>query len=265
MDSARDAYDDFVALDWQVELGADEAIRDAPINRYELENKPRKIATNKSQDTGKKAPAFTPVETPKVDVVAAAKTAASTAKTLDDLKAAIGAFPHCNIKRGARNMIFAEGLQDARVMVITDFPSREEDRAGTMCAGPEGPLFDRMFAAIDLSRTTNAPQNALYIVNAVPWHVPQNRKLTRDELGIWGVFLMRHIEIVNPEVILLAGNVSCEMLLKKSGVSRLRGDWKEALTRPVLPFLPASRVLQNPALKREAWADLLSLKSKLGK
>ncbi|MGB0959216.1 MAG: uracil-DNA glycosylase [Halocynthiibacter sp.] len=260
MDSAQHAYDDFVALDWQVDLGADEAIQDSPVNRYALEDRPQKIA--------KSAPAAAPkieeVETPKIDVIAEAKAQSGGAATLEALKTALLAFPHCDLKRGARNMIFAEGTPEARVMVIHDFPTRDEDRAGVMCGGRDGPLFDRMFAAIGLSRTTPEASHALYLVNAVPWHVPRNRKLTKDEMGILSAFLARHIEIADPDVIVVAGNIACEMVLQKSGVSRLRGTWDEALTRPVLPFLPAARVLQNPSLKREAWADLLALKSKLG-
>lgn len=63
---------------------------------------------------------------------------------------------------------------------------------------------------------------------------------------------------------MLVGNHSCQAILGQKGITRLRGQWTEALGLPVLPMLHPAYLLRNPVAKREAWADLLSLKSRLG-
>jgi len=130
----------------------DEAICDAPIDRYALE---AKNPAPKSATVADAPPAVPEAET--VDPVAVARTAAQTAQDLDGLRAAMLAFDHCALKAGARNMVFADGVAGAPVMVITDAPDREEDRAGAMFVGRSGVLLDKMLAAIGLSRGGEAP------------------------------------------------------------------------------------------------------------
>ena len=76
-------------------------------------------------------------------------------------------------------------------------------------------------------------------------------------------FLRRHIELADPEVVVLMGNFACQALLGKKGITRLRGAWTTAQDRPALPMFHPAYLLRNPIAKREAWADLLSLKARL--
>ena len=76
-------------------------------------------------------------------------------------------------------------------------------------------------------------------------------------------FVERHIALADPEIIVLMGNTPCQALLGRAGITRLRGTWTEALGKPVLPMVHPAYLLRNPAAKREAWADLLSLKARL--
>ena len=76
-------------------------------------------------------------------------------------------------------------------------------------------------------------------------------------------FLLRHIELAQPDLLIPMGNVACEALLGQRGILRLRGTWTEALGRPALPMLHPAYLLRTPAAKREAWADLLSLQARL--
>jgi len=66
------------------------------------------------------------------------------------------------------------------------------------------------------------------------------------------------------EIIVLMGNYSCQAGLGKRGITRLRGQWHEAYGHPAVPMLHPAYLLRQPHAKREAWADLLSLKAKLG-
>ena len=242
-------------LQWQVELGADEACLDAPVNRYE---------TPKAAPKPKATVEVAPVRAaPEVDAVAVARAAAAGAKTLDDLRAAMAAFEHCDLKRGARNLVFSDGNPAARVMLIGEAPGRDEDRIGKPFVGKAGQLLDRMFEAIDMGRAAPISAQSIYITNVMPWRPPQNRDPEPGEIAMLKPFLERHVEIVAPEVIVLMGNISCQAVLGRKGITRLRGHWQEAFGKPVLPMFHPAYLLRQPAAKREAWADLLSLRAKL--
>jgi DNA polymerase len=242
-------YQALEQLRWQVELGADECILDAPVDRYALEAQAPKPA---------KAVPQAPEKAPEVDSVAEARKAAQQAQDLDALKAALGAYAHCELRKGARNLVFSDGVAGARVMIVGEAPGRDEDREGRPFVGRAGQLLDRMLAAIDLTRSEN-----VYITNVLPWRPPQNRDPKPEEIAMVQPFLERHIALAKPDLLVIMGNISCVALLGKKGITRLRGNWTEAHGIPALPMFHPAYLLRNPAMKREAWADLLDLKARL--
>ncbi|SHI95356.1 DNA polymerase [Shimia gijangensis] len=256
MESALDYYTARALLEWQVELGATEAILDAPVNRYDT---PAKI----SKPAPAAAAQSVSVTQPDIDPVQIAREAANCATDLDGLQAALAGFEHCDLKRGARNLVFADGNPAARVMIIGEAPGRDEDREGRPFVGRAGHLLNRMLAAIDMGRVHNLSAQSVYITNVLPWRPPQNRAPQTEEIAMMLPFLRRHVEIVAPDIIVLMGNISCSAVLGKRGITRLRGNWTEALGKPVLPMFHPAYLLRQPTAKREAWADLLSLQAKL--
>jgi len=252
MDSVDTYWSDRACLEWQVELGATEAMLDAPLNRYEV---PEKIAKPVVAAT-KGGPPAVPAAV-EVDTAAEAKIAASGAVDLDGLRAALTAFAHCDLKRGARNLVFAEGDPAARVMIIGEVPTRDEDRAGKPFVGDTRILLDKMFAAIGLET-----ESKIYMTSAFPWPAGLEMPAAKD-IAMIQPFLERHIALANPDVVVLMGNTPCQMLLGQGGLTRLRGTWAEVLGRPAMPMSHPLQLLQNPSLKKDAWADLLALKAKL--
>lgn len=244
-------------LHWQIELGATESICDTPVNRYEV---PAAVEKPKVA----KGPAGPALHRPAaIDTVAEAERAAKTAQTLDELRAAMEAFEHCELKRGARNMVFSDGTPGAKVMIIGEAPGRDEDREGRPFVGRAGQLLDKMLAAIDMGRTH--PTAPVYITNVLPWRPPQNRDPKPDEIAMMKPFLARHIALAKPEVLVIVGNWSAQALLGKRGITRLRGQWTQAEGLPALPMFHPAYLLRSPEFKREAWADLLELKAKLSR
>ncbi|TVP72571.1 MAG: uracil-DNA glycosylase [Rhodobacteraceae bacterium] len=247
-------------LEWQVEMGVDEAICDAPVDRYALD--PAPAPTPKPTTKGVAAPS--PVAPPQLDPVAAAQAAADSAHDLDALRAALEAYPHCELRRGARNLVFSDGSAGARVMIVGEAPGREEDLQGRPFVGEAGQLLDRMFAAIDMKRGHPDPARALYITNILPWRPPQNRDPSAEERAMMRPFVLRHIALAEPDLVILMGRISAATLLDTSeGITRIRGQWRSLGDRPALPMLHPAYLLRNPAAKREAWADLLALQAKL--
>ena len=257
MESALDFHTAKALLEWQVELGATEAIADAPVNRYEV---PEKLAKPAVTQVVERA---TPRSVETVDAVAEARRLAQGAQDLDGLRAAMDRFEHCELKRGARNLVFADGNATARVMIIGEAPGRDEDREGRPFVGRAGQLLDKMLAAIDLSRSAETADDAVYITNVLPWRPPQNRDPKPEEIAMLLPFVERHVALVQPQVIVLMGNISCQAGLGKRGITRLRGNWTEAYGTPCLPMFHPAYLLRSPHAKREAWADLLELKARL--
>ncbi len=238
------------ALSWQIDLGADEAIGDMPVNRYDL---PKPAAPAFIQQAAE-------IQSDTFDTT----TLAAACTTLDQLNAAMAAFDGCALKLGAKNTVFADGNRQTRVMVIGEAPGRDEDIEGKPFVGRSGQLLDTMLAAIGLSRNASLRQDAVYITNVLPWRPPQNRDPSTDEIMLMKPFLLRHIELIAPEFLLLLGNTAAKTLLQtETGITRLRGEWHEVAGIPALPSFHPAALLRNPAQKKAAWADFLALRVKL--
>ncbi len=263
-------------LDWQIELGADEAILDAPVDRFALEeaapvaSAPPPAAPAVPPAASRPAPpparaAEGAAKANAVDVVAIAREAAAAAHDLPALKAAMEVFPHCPLSQTATRLVFADGDPAARVMIVGDAPGREEDQQGKPFVGKAGQLLDRMLAAIGLDRAAADPESSVYITNMLPWRPPQNRDPSPEELAMLGPFVRRHIELADPDILVLMGNHACHGLTGQKGITRLRGQWTEVMDRPAIPMFHPAYLLRKPHDKAKAWEDLLSLKARLRK
>ena len=265
-----DSQDALAHLAWQVELGADEAILDAPVNRFDVVEKARPAPSAIAQAI--QTPAAAPVKAPEpasdkasdtATAIAQAEALSASAKSLPDLQAALAGFEACELRHGARNLVFADGDPKARVMIVGEAPGRDEDIQGKPFVGRAGQLLDAMLGAIGLMRSPPDPESAVYITNMLPWRPPQNRDPTPEEIAMLRPFVRRHVELAAPEVLVLMGNWACFGLLGKRGITRMRGNWEDVSNRPALPMFHPAYLLRNPAAKREAWADLLALKARL--
>lgn len=250
-------YEALAQLAWQVELGADEPIGHDAANRYEEKAKKKNVEHVEVSATVSDAPKS---KEPDDETASLAACCAD----LDALRATIEGFNGCALKRGARNTVFSDGNPAARVMIVGEAPGKDEDREGKPFIGRSGKLLDEMLRAIGLSRMAEDAEQAVYITNVLPWRPPQNRDPLDAEKAMMKPFLMRHIELVKPEVLLLVGNPSNQTLLETNkGVTRLRGKWHSVSGIPALPIFHPAYLLRAPAQKRLAWADLLMLQAKL--
>jgi len=180
------------------------------------------------------------------------------------LGALVAAFDGCPLKRTATNTVFIDGNPAAPLMIVGEAPGAEEDRIGRPFVGRAGQVLDRMLTAIGLDRS------GVQITNVIYWRPPGNRKPTSAEIAACLPFLLRHIALANPRVLVLAGGTSATALLPTGeGITRLRGRWFDlavpGLDRPVptLPMFHPAFLLRAPERKRDAWRDLLAIKAKL--
>jgi DNA polymerase len=258
------------ALAWQLELGACEAIGDAPIDRF-AETAAATVATPAVLRAPGGAARPAPAARPGPEPAAAGeeetpRSLARSAATLEELAAAMRGFEGSPLKKGARSFVFSDGVPGARVMVIGEAPGGDEDRVGKPFVGRAGQLLDRMLAAIGLSRTAPVPEDAAYITNILPWRPPGNRTPTTEEVALFLPFIERHIELARPDFIFSVGNTPTKTLLDTAtGIKRMRGRWVRhaASGLPLLPSFHPAYLLRQPADKRLAWRDLLSLRAAL--
>jgi uracil-DNA glycosylase family 4 len=245
-------------LHWYVEMGVDETIGDEPVNR---------LAPCAAAPQSVRAVAALPPAAFADSLGEAAQSArllAAQANTLAALEAAIAGFDGCTLKRTATNTVIADGNPAAPIMIIGEAPGADEDRIGRPFVGRAGQLLDRMLAAIGLDR------EGVLITNVIYWRPPGNRTPTTDEIAACVPFVLRHVALVRPKVLVLAGGTAARALLPPGpGITRLRGRWFDlavpGLDQPVptLPMFHPSFLLRAPERKREAWRDLLALRARL--
>ncbi|MBM2576080.1 uracil-DNA glycosylase [Jannaschia sp. Os4] len=247
-------------LEWQREMGVDEALTETPVDRFALPEKmPQPAAAAPLTPAAVQA---APADEA-VDPVTEAERAAAAAATLEDLRAAIERYPHCDLRLGAKQVVFSDGDPRARVMLIGEAPGRDEDRQGKPFVGQAGQLLDKMLDAIGMSRHADDPGRSLYITNLLPWRPEGNRDPTVEETAMMLPFLRRHVELADPEVLILMGNHACFALLGRRGITKMRGQWLEAMGKPAMPMLHTAYLLRQPHAKRQAWEDLLRLQDRL--
>ena len=247
------------ALAWQVELGADEAIGEAPVDRFEaLERAPRPGAAIAAAP----APAPAPARRRALGTAALAAACADLAA----LRAAMAGFEGCALKHGARNLVFADGNPAARVMVIGEAPGRDEDlrraavrRALGAAARPDAG-GDRAVAGGRRSRRA-----AVYITNVLPWRPPQNREPVGRRGGDAAAVPLPAHRARRPRGAaarrLAGGAGRCSATA--DGITRMRGRWLDWRGVPVIATFHPAALLRDGTKKREAWADLLALKARL--
>lgn len=246
------------ALRWYIAAGVDEVIGEEPVDRYAQSAKPAARAPVPGA-AGHAAPALARPPEP-----ASSAHLALAATNLAELKAAMEGYDGCNLKKTCQQTVFADGDPAARLMIVGEAPGADEDRLGLPFVGASGKLLDRMLGAIGLDRTQ------AYITNVVPWRPPGNRKPEPAEVELCLPFITRHIELVDPAVLLLLGGASVSALLARTdSITRLRGGFIDysspRLARPIpaMPTFHPAYLLRTPLAKREVWRDLLLVRQKL--
>jgi len=194
-------------------------------------------------------------------IIAKAQKLASEAKNLDELRAAVENFDGCNLKKMATNTVFCDGNINSEIMVIGEAPGNHEDLQGIPFCGDSGKLLDEMFRSINLSRDKN-----LYITNVIFWRPPGNRRPTDEELAICRPFVERHIQLINPKVLVLVGSTSMTAILGITDpISSIRGKFMDFapkfLDKSIKTFtiFHPSYLMRQHSKKRVAWLDMLAL------
>ena len=164
----------------------------------------------------------------------------------------------CRLCENRSNIVPGEGNPNAQLMFIGEGPGQVEDEEGLAFVGPAGQLLTKMLAAISL------PRDRVYICNVVKCRPPQNRVPTEEEAAACKLHLRNQVALVRPKVIVLLGSTAAKNTIgPEARITRDRGRWFNSKGTWMLPTYHPSALLRDPAKKREAWEDMLSLRDKL--
>lgn len=277
--------DELAALmHFYAESGVSWLSEDEPVDRFaefksaparetpRAESQPRSGGDGASESSERRTRPATPpaaiqapaVAVPDAEAVEAARTLAANAPDIGALTAAVEEFGGCNLRFSARHTVFAAGSPSARLVVVGGSPSAEDDREGKPFSGSAGRMIERMMAGIRLAA------DDLMMVNMIPWRTPGDRAPTVREVEICAPFALRVIELLQPDAVLVLGNLPARILSNspRAGIHAVRGRWFEveagsARLRAFATFHP-EELITTPASKRLVWQDLLRFRAELG-
>ena len=185
-------------------------------------------------------------------------------ESLNQLERFIKISNNCPLKNQALKTVFADGNPSSKIMLIGEAPGAEEDKLGKPFVGAAGQLLNKMLAAIKLDR------NSVYITNIVPWRPPNNRAPNSEEIMQCLPFIQKHIEIIQPSILILLGGTATKAILTTThGITKLRGQWHEYnnlyIKKPIptIAMYHPAFLLRSPGHKKEAWRDLQKIQKKL--
>ena len=182
-------------------------------------------------------------------------------KNLDLLREAISNQKNCDLKKHAKNIVFSDGNPKSKIMLVGEAPGANEELEGLPLVGRAGMLLDKMLAAINLDR------KKVYISNIINYRPPENRRPTDAEIEKYLPFITKHIEIIEPKILVLLGSTAMNAIIGKDLViSKMRGKWIDkkfgnCRTSVIITFHPAF-LMRQPAQKKMAWIDLKMIRDK---
>jgi uracil-DNA glycosylase family 4 len=186
----------------------------------------------------------------------------SKSKKLLELKQLIASIKNCELKKNSTNIVFSDGNPNAKIMIIGEGPGANEDLEGVPFIGKTGDLLDKMLLSVNLNRDN------VYITNVVNYRPPENRSPTKEEITRYLPYLTRHIEIIDPKILILLGSAALNAIIGGDQViSKFRGKWIDkkigkCSTSVIASFHPAF-LMRQPDQKKLSWLDLKIIKKKI--
>jgi DNA polymerase len=187
--------------------------------------------------------------------------------SLDDVINALKGMKDDPLADAGTNVVVSRGNPDAQLLIIGEAPGPEENVKGKPFVGRAGQMLDKVLQAANFD-----PEKNVYITNSV-FRMPPGedgkafRKPTNEEIDYYRPYVFEIIRLIDPRVILLTGNVASQSVLRKTGITSLRGHWTEMDGRWIMPIFHPSYLLRNPdrssgSPKALMWEDIREVRRK---
>lgn len=181
-----------------------------------------------------------------------AENSALQARSLEDLRAAIGDCQRCKLCSGRTNLVFGVGNPHAALMFVGEGPGRDEDLQGEPFVGRAGQLLTDI-----ITKGMGLEREDVYIANVVKCRPPDNRNPEPDEVAACEPFLKKQIDLIRPKIIVGLGKFAVQTLLQsKVPITKLRGNWHSYHGIKLMPTFHPAYLLRNPADKKLVWEDI---------
>ena len=180
----------------------------------------------------------------------------------------------CALCKGRTNVVFSDGPENSKIMIIGEGPGENEDLQGLPFVGRAGQLLDKIFLSVNLNRKEH-----LYICNIVKCRPPNNRAPLEEEANACSEYLQAQITYIDPKIIILAGAVAVKGILKTKDakITKIRGQWIDSnegayrntpllAGRKIMPIFHPSYLLRhewnkNPdSPKAMMWKDVQEIR-----
>lgn len=187
--------------------------------------------------------------------------------SLDELITALQRMDSDPLVNAGTNVVISRGNPNAKLLIIGEAPGPEENVRGKPFVGRAGQMLDKVLESAQFN-----PEEDVYITNSV-FRMPPGedgkafRKPTDAEIDYYRPYVFEFIRLIDPRVILLTGNVASQSVLRKTGITSLRGKWNQIDGRWIMPIFHPSYLLRNPSRdpgspKALMWEDIREVRRK---
>lgn len=187
--------------------------------------------------------------------------------TLDEALSAIRGLKDDPLANAGTNIVISRGNPEAKLLIIGEAPGPEENIKGKPFVGRAGQMLDKILQSAEFD-----PEKDVYITNSV-FRLPPGddgkafRKPTDAEIEFYRPYVFEIVRLIDPRIILLTGNVACQSILKKTGITSLRGQWTQSGERWIMPIFHPSYLLRIPSRepgspKAQMWDDIREVRRK---
>ena len=182
------------------------------------------------------------------------------AAALKAIEEEIGDCTRCPLAYAGRHtIVFGDGDPNARLMFVGEGPGADEDVQGLPFVGKSGQLLNNMISAMGLKR------DEVYIANVVKCRPPANRAPEPVEANTCAQFLLRQMDVVQPEyVVALGATAAMYVLGVKQSLASLRGRFHDVRGAKLAVTFHPAYLLRDPRQKAEAWKDLQMVMAGMG-
>ena len=188
-------------------------------------------------------------------------------ESLDKLIAAMKRMKDDPLADAGTNVVISRGNPEAKLMIVGEAPGPQENIQGKPFVGRAGQLLDKILESAEFD-----PEKDVFITNSVFRMPPGDdgkafRKPTDREIEYYRPYVQEIIRFIDPLIMLLTGNVACQSILGKTGITTLRGKWTEQDGRWIMPIYHPSYLLRNPSRepgspKAQMWEDIREVRKK---
>jgi uracil-DNA glycosylase family 4 len=208
-----------------------------------------------------------PEPEPEAKPVAPLPSDAGKFASLEELIGALQDMTDDPLANAGTNVVISRGNPQAKLLIIGEAPGPEENIRGKPFVGRAGQMLDKVLESAHFD-----PEKDVYITNSV-FRMPPGedgkafRKPTDAEIEFYRPFVFEFIRLIDPHVVLLTGNVASQSVLRKTGITSLRGKWTELQGRWIMPIFHPSYLLRNPSRdpgspKALMWEDIREVRRK---